>query len=275
MPKKAFDTSPLQGWRGETVEEHNASLRQFAEEHPYFAEHLGVCGCGVYVEGTLCTCWPHERKRSPAAARVMIEARRRSEHLKGLAKKREFPPLGRCPLGVCYWCRKDIVHGRVKQRAMHDGRKDEPDCRHAYALHTRRELQLPYLVGRDGPGCRSCGAVEGRWGLVWNCDEHYAEKKGFDGPCSRIRWNSALEVDHRVALAVAFEAFPDADRRRWFFSPANLWLLCAACHKLKTRADRDLLREAYALGEAHAKARVLDNLRDAGLLKTARTKDSP
>lgn len=288
MARLVFDSSPLGPWRAETVEEHNASLLEFCAGYDWIEAR--PCDCGQYVEGMLCTCRPAERKhKTPARVAEIIQASRRREHLEGLAKKREFPRLGRCPLGVCYWCREPIVHGRVKQRSMHDGRKDEPNCRWEYALRTHRDTQLAYLLRRDGNGCTDCGSVKGRFGCYWNCTseeralswwkEAPSARRDFPeppaGPFSWIRWDSALEVDHFVALAVAFEAFPDPARRRWFFGPRNLRLLCADCHKAKTRLDRALLREIYAGGEEFGRARVLDILAAAGLLKVASTKGPP
>lgn len=163
---------------------------------------------------------------------------------------------------------------------MHDGRADEPDCRWEYHLRTRLEAQRSHLLHRDGIGCASCGAGKGGWARIWTCEDAEKAQKWWDdsrhwkdhiarpdGPFVLISWGTALEVDHRIALAVAWIAFPEDARRRWFFAPANLRLLCADCHRAKTAADRLLLRQAEAFGADWLKAQVLRELADAGLLR--------
>jgi 5-methylcytosine-specific restriction endonuclease McrA len=135
---------------------------------------------------------------------------------------------------------------------MHDGREDEPECRWLYHLHTDAGTQQRYLLDRDGKGCMDCGAMVGRWG-------------------------SGLEVDHTVALALAWVAFGEHPTRfRWFFSPANLKLRCSGCHQTKTAQDRALIRQANALGSEWARATVLRLLADAGQLRVSQPgKGSP
>lgn len=291
MPRLKFDLTPEGPWRGETVEEHNAALvEQVATWTWWDHGELQPCSCGLYVEGMVCTCRPQERKNhTPEWVAKTLESRARRQHLDGLKKKREFPALPRCPMGTCYWCRKPIVHGRRKQRSMHDGREDEPNCRYQYDLRLTLDTQRSYLLDRDGNGCASCGVWKGRHGAIWTdaTDDRVEstwstrawirERFGVmpAGPLTYIGWSTALEVDHRIALAVAWLAFPDPERRRWFFSPANLRLLCHDCHALKTQEDRLLLRQAAVFGDEWLKAQVLRLLAEAGQLVAARTGNPP
>lgn len=287
MARLKFDLQPEGPWRGETVEEHNAELREQIAGWPWWTGgEPAPCDCGLYVEGMVCSCRPQERKHhTPAWVAKTLEARARRRHLDGLAEKRKFPPLGRCPMGTCYWCRQPIVHGRAKSRSMHDGRENEPWCRQEYHLRTDLSAQQRHLLGRDGWRCRDCDALVGRYGPFWtdpsdervaetwaSCDwirERFAEQPA--GPLTYITWSTGLEVDHHIALAVAWLAFPDPERRRWFFAPANLRLLCCDCHKAKTQEDRLLLRQAAVYGQEWLKAEVLRRLADAGLLRVRQT----
>lgn len=272
MPRLKFDLQPEGPWRGETVEEHNAALReQVAGWSWWSGGELQPCDCGLRLETMLCTCRPEDRaNHTPEGVARTLEARARRRHLDALAEKRKFPEFERCPMGTCYWCRQPIVLGRAKQRSMHDSREDEPDCRHQYHLRTRLDAQRPYLLKRDGPCCVACGAMEGRWGPIWT--DPYPERVAETWRTRAwIRERFALEVDHAIALAVAWLAFPEAERRRWFFSPANLRLLCEDCHKAKTQEDRLLLRQAVVYGNDWLKAEVLRRLADAGLLRARQT----
>jgi hypothetical protein len=270
------------------VEEHNAHYREEYGDKEW-AKHLAPCDCGFHLPDMLCTCWPESR--TPEDGRKRLEFHYRREHDKGLKAKREFPRLERCPLGVCYWCRQPIVHGRAKQRSMHDGREDEPDCAWQYALRTRAETQASYLLSRDGIGCKGCGVAVGRWQRVCTYDEHalnrmwaqdgwlkrkLGEKPG--GPFTWVSWSTSLEVDHVIPLAAAWEAFPEPERRRWFFGPANLQALCPnvlgsnACHAAKTREDVAFIRACQANGREWAKAEVLRRLADTGQLRASPAK---
>jgi 5-methylcytosine-specific restriction endonuclease McrA len=267
MPRLKFDLLPKcrddDHWQ--TRAENDAWVRKCWANWDRTGEPT-PCDCGYWADDWLVYCDATERRACRATAKTRLEAGARREHDQALAAKRLFPALPRCPMGVCYWCRQPIVHGQAKQRSMHDGRKDEPECRWLYELHTRLPVQQSYLLDRDGPGCKTCGQVVGRWQLIWVCQEHRVAEYAFDGPNSQVRWSTGLEVDHRIALAVAWLAFPDDSRRRWFFSPSNLRLLCSGCHKAKTQLDRAVLREAAARGPEWVTAEVLRQLADAALL---------
>lgn len=291
MPRLKFDLQPLsrEDTKYQTREEHDAWVRRCWVNWER-AGQPRPCDCGYWSDGWLVTCDDGERKRCRASVAMRLEQAYRREHLEGLKKKRVFPPLERCSYGTCYWCRLPIVHGkRPKSRAMHDGREDEPNCRLQYDLRTRLEVQQSYLLDRDGKGCAECGAMRGRWGAIWTdatddrvaatwkarawIRERFGERPA--GPLTYIGWATKLEVDHHIALAVAWLAFPDDARRRWFFGPANLRLLCTDCHKAKTQEDRLLLRQAAISGPEWLKLEVLRRLGEAGQLVAARTGSPP
>lgn len=284
MPKRRFEGQPIdrndQHWQ--TQEEHDAWVRRCWATWGR-AGTPEPCDCGQYADRWLVLCEPGERARCKVDAPKRMEERARRQHLDGLAAKRKFPGMGPTPPRHCYWCKQPIVHGRVGQRAMHDGRLDEPDCRWQHDLRTRLETQQRHLLGRDGMGCRDCGAVIGAWAHPWSDLTDEAVQKWWNnsawarsvfpicpGPFTYIRWDTGLEVDHFIALAVAWAAFPEDSRRRWFFSPANLRLLCTDCHKAKTQRDRALLRAIAVHGPEFARAEVLRLLADTGLLRPAR-----
>lgn len=283
MARLKFDLQPLirEGNYYKSRGEHETWVRSCWANWGRAGEP-SPCDCGYYADGWLVTCDDTERERCRKTVRHRLEQHYRYRHMEGLKKKREFPWLGRTPKHCCYWCKKPIIHGRVAQRAMHDGRLDEPECRWLHDLHTRHEVQRAYLIDRDGMGCKGCGQVVGFWHHGRETDPDLSRAWGpqwvayyppavWVAPFCPTNWAPRLEVDHVIALAVAFEAFPDADRRRWFFGPHNLQALCSACHKAKTAQDRALLRQAYALGPEWAKAEVLRRLADAGLLRVRQT----
>ena len=68
--------------------------------------------------------------------------------------------------------------------------------------------------------CEDCGLVHDQ-----------ADKDG--------RWP---EIDHRIALSVAWENRRLGARNWWHaWTPGNLRWLCGACHRIKTGHDRKLL----------------------------------
>lgn len=283
MSRLKFDLRPvdrnLEG-RNWTQEEHDAWVRDTWKRWKRPGKPT-PCDCGYYGDGWLATCDERERLKCRIGVEKRLEAYYRNRHKEALAKKRKFPGLPhKVPFGTCSWCGQPIVHGRVKQRGLHDGREDEPRCKQAYHLHTDLGVQQGHLLKRDGLGCVKCGKIVGRWGrwLVLEeqtLDRWSAERPDrwprdiFSAPATMVSWQTGLEVDHFIALAVAYECFPDDNRRRWFFGPRNLRLLCPGCHKAKTQRDRALLRDIYAHGPEHGKAIVLNLLSQAGLLKGA------
>ncbi len=244
MPRLKFDLQPEGPWRG-TIEEHNAYTLETASK---WEREAAPCDCGVYLAEMLCICDASERARhTPETTRKRLEYRHRQAHEKGLRAKREFPgpPHDGKGTGWCRWCGKEIINPKTGRR--HPQRTWCPDggCFHLYNLHTFHRAQRRHLTARDGPGCKLCG-------------------------------HDYTEVDHVIPLGAAWEAFPDPDRRRWFFSPANLQLLCTGAgnghHTAKSREDVAFIKACQQNGPEWAKAEVLRRLADAGLLRPARPK---
>ena len=71
------------------------------------------------------------------------------------------------------------------------------------------------------------------------CDYHFGRdltpEERATGAQQSIERVCALEVDHKVPLWQVADLPPD--ERRWYFGPENLWLLCPACHKAKTKRE--------------------------------------
>ena len=286
MPKLVKGTGPISRderyWTSR--EEHDAWVREFfAKHHP--DEEPARCSCGLYSDDWLVLCGPKDRATScPANVDKRIASHHQHAHDRALAEKRKLPSLGPTPSKHCGWCKQPIVHGRVGQRGMHDGREDEPNCRRMYYLHTDLAVQQGYLLRRDGLGCKSCGVKDGHWyrsGHIsdparWRSNGPWWERRYppdvWVGEHLTTHWVTTMEVDHNIALALAWEAFSDDRRRIWFFSPANLALLCRPCHVRKSAQDRALIREAYERGPEWTKARVLQMIEEAGLLTIARPK---
>lgn len=280
MPRLVPSSGPVdrneQPWQSR--EEHEAWVRGVYEKH-HPGETPAPCDCGYYSDDWLVLCGGRARVHCKEGVAERLAKHHRWNHERNLSQKRKFPGLPpNTEKQQCWWCKKPIVHGRAWQRSMHDGRLDEPNCRWVHDLHTDRDMQESYLLRRDGHACQACSGLPGSWGH-WpgpNLERvraygpswvaHYPPDV-FVGDHTRVAWQSGMEVDHRIALAVAFEAFPDDRRRRWFFGPANLQLLCIACHKAKTREDRALLRLCYDRGEEWARGEVLRRLSDARLLR--------
>lgn len=153
------------------------------------------------------------------------------------------------PKGHCRWCGGEIWSDKDPTK-LNLRRTWHPDCLHRYYLHTRAETQLPFIVERDGIGCRTCGKAVGSWGRSsdWrtgeaiayepgNTDNYWVRRVGpAEGPFCSIYWQSGLQVDHAIALGVVVLTIPEA--RRWrFWGPTNLQGLCHDCHVTKTKAD--------------------------------------
>lgn len=270
MARLKFDLKPVdrgQENRARSREEHDTWVREIWLTWEREGEPT-TCDCGFYGDDWLVSCDPKDRRRCRSGVEKRLESYYRNRHLQALAQKRKFPEQPPAGKAVCRWCRGPIVHGKAAVRTSHDGRKDEPDCRHQYYLHTRVDVQQGHLIDRDGAGCVTCGKVEGKWELVWSCQEHRVEAWSFDGPTSVIQWKTYLEVDHFVPLAAAFPCFPDNDRRRWFFGPGNLQLLCGDCHKAKTKNDTAFIRAIGKNGPDWGKAEIIHLLAQSGRLKT-------
>lgn len=233
----------------QTREEHEAWVRERWAQYPGKGA-LGPCSCGFYADDWLVSCDDAQRIRCLANVDRRLEYDARQAHLRGLRAKREFPgpPCDGKGAGWCRWCGKEIINPKTGRR--HPQRTWCPDggCLGLYNLHTFHWAQRRYLRERDGEGCKIC--------------QH-----------------PYTEVDHFIPLGAAWEAFPDPARRRWFFSPANLQLLCTGAgnghHVAKSKEDVALIKACQANGPDWARARVLDILAEAGLLKGASTKEAP
>lgn len=179
--------------------------------------------------------------------------------------------------GSCKWCGLEILDEKTGQRSTR--RYWHPACKDEYFLHTRSEEQRAFVIARDGEKCSQFGGRPMKWlrgdaAMIvapswtsepwalefWSREELGQLPRSFysvagqtldrdawmlhGGQCSIVRV-SALELDHRVPLwSVAH--LPDEERRR-FYGPENLWLLCPAGHKAKTKreaAERAKLRRA-------------------------------
>lgn len=179
-------------------------------------------------------------------------------------------PFEHGPEETCKWCGEAIVHGRVKVRRWHDGRKDEPNCLRGYNLVSNHDSFRSHCRDIGRHHCWTCGAGrspslrgprvpyaysdrstyshllheialagprDALWGKkVWD-DIHEAARGSRFAPT----WKGGFEVDHRRAL---IDGGPHAVE--------NLQLLCLACHKAKTSL------EAWARAEARRMDRALD-----------------
>jgi hypothetical protein len=125
------------------------------------------------------------------------------------ARKKSMNEHRQCPMPDwpgdkhCRWCALPLdpaVDG--KARSWHAA------CVPVYFQHTRLDDQLAFLLGRDGRRCGmpGCTATHG------------------------------LEVDHKVPLWSVDQTLP-LEQLRFYYGPGNLWLLCPACHKAKTKRE--------------------------------------
>jgi hypothetical protein len=161
--------------------------------------------------------------------------------------------------GVCKWgCGRPVLKPALYWHK---------ECFEAYALHTRLDHQYAFLVNRDGQRCamKGCGAAPVKWQrgyvmtltaddlrfrrnepdmIAWAAElwprppgrwADLTDEQRATGEHQGIERVCALEVDHRVPLWEAAH-LPD-DERRWYFGSENLWLLCPACHKAKTKRE--------------------------------------
>lgn len=159
------------------------------------------------------------------------------------------------PKGHCRWC-GGAIENEKKPGTLNLRRTWHPACLHRYYLHTRAETQLPFLVQRDGIGCKACGKPVGKWWTPrhWQTGEVRIISDGpengwhdwigpKEGPACAMSWSSGLQVDHVLALALVVLQIPERIRFRWW-GPTNLQGLCAPCHNAKTKADVAAIKEA-------------------------------
>lgn len=89
-----------------------------------------------------------------------------------------------------------------------------------------RKRKFAQLIARDGPQCSVCGEPDS---VIWRDGGKYSSDLSMPGSTLHTRVNrcSSLDVEHLVPLWKG-----GAD------DLSNLQLLCIACHKLKTSAER-------------------------------------
>jgi hypothetical protein len=175
---------------------------------------------------------------------------------------RRFPEpetMRRGIVGVCKWgCGKPVAKPALYWHQA---------CFEEYALHTRLDHQKEFLIKRDGRRCamKGCGCVPLKWqaghvmAVTVECIHFRATEPDMVEWAAQLwsrplgRWMDltpeeratgerqsiervcALEVDHRTPLWEVAHLPPD--ERRPYFGPENLWLLCPACHKAKTKRE--------------------------------------
>lgn len=223
-------------------------------------------------------CWSQEcetRGCEAKRAHASREKAKKASYRKFPGRPRQFPDLKRRE-GTCQWCEGAIMDpkkpGQVnRRRGWHDGRLGEPDCLFQYYVHTRQPEALAFLLNRDGPRCAGCGVIAGRWdgeprdpakmrtwGPSWA--RRYPEAI-WAAPYTAVTWSAALQVDHRLALAIVVLTIPEADR--WlYWGPMNLQALCHPCHVAKTRQDVIDLKLTRARLDAEARSGEVAPLTD-------------
>lgn len=180
---------------------------------------------------------------------------------------REFPFPRHPNFGKWMWCKwcggkiPLVIDGkRSTQRMWH------PACWDEFQLHSRAGPQYDHLVRCFGERCALCPpgtpkpmrwkhsdpiaitrescfgyrpGKEGWWDVFWNRPPgRWLDLSPEDRRCGEhmeIERVCALEVDHREPLWAVAD-LPD-EERRWYFGPGNLWLLCPAHHKMKTKRE--------------------------------------
>lgn len=243
MARLKFDVKPQdrnERWY-QTREEHEEWVREVWSNWSMPGEPA-PCSCGFYADDWLVTCEGVQRERCHRDVQKRLEFGARQDHERALRKKREFPgpPCDGKGTGWCRWCGAEIINPKTGRRHALRTWCADGGCFRLYNLHTHHYAQRRYLKARDGEGCKTCSAPY-------------------------------CEVDHVIPLAAAWEAFPEPDRRRWFFSPANLQLLCTGasngCHVAKSREDVAFIRACQQNGPQWAKAEILRRLGERGLLR--------
>lgn len=215
----------------------------------------GPCDCGYFTTPGLVMCFGKEREHCRQTAQERLRRHYADRQQREVRSRRAWPgsPYAKAGYGTCNWCGAAIVHGRHKSRMWHDGRADEPDCKTEILLRIDRDVQKRFLLNRDGFGCAGCQETVGGWTHHLNTLKDVERwrtwgpswKKRFPedvwvGDYTAVGWATHMQVDHIVALGLV--AHLDDAQRRLFFSPANLQLLCDACHKAKTVDDTRAIR---------------------------------
>lgn len=218
-------------------------------------------------------------ERTPAQEKVWLayQARLERQLQRDRIRKVPFPTWPNKGKSWCVWCGERIYvdAGKKGSGSPNMRARWHKACVHDYNLHSRLETQFDHVARRDGLKCswEGCGASPQRWhNLGESTIRHIREVPSFkhlgplgseehqeairawyhDNPLPRyteIERRTALELDHRVALWKV-QDLPD-DQRRPYFGPRNLWLLCPAHHKLKTKREA-AERAAIKRKAAHA-----------------------
>lgn len=144
------------------------------------------------------------------------------------------------PKGTCRWCRQECE----PRKTWHD------ECVRWYLIAKGKTV----YAGGQLPLTDTRREAEKRWRAV-----HKWAMSGRQGPhpnrivCVACNERAGCEIDHELALSVAWEMRARGDRRWWrAWTPRNLRWLCRECHAVKTADDRRLLarlrREAKGAG---------------------------
>ena len=125
--------------------------------------------------------------------------------------------------GLCRWC------GQPTKTLRHQWHKD---CI-AWYLTATGSVKPP--DGRVHKGPLWSHTRWDEWGEDW--DGKKRRKKVT--LCCECKTEPYTEIDHILALSIAWELRKRGDRRWWrAWTPGNLRPLCHECHNLKTREDR-------------------------------------
>ena len=159
--------------------------------------------CGAQNEGWTPQHWMNvnDEPLPIEVRRKVYEIKRRHED----SKRQAVRDTRKCPLpewkgkGWCKWCNEPMGDKCGRATMWH------PACAVEFRLHNVLDDQIAFLVRRDGKKCAMCA------------------REGIG------------EVDHVIALW-KIRHLP-AMKRRVYYGPVNLWLLCWWCHKRKTRRE--------------------------------------
>ncbi|HYF40903.1 MAG TPA: hypothetical protein VEA35_00520 [Ramlibacter sp.] len=162
-----------------------------------------------------------------------------------------FPDaMWRIPKGTCRWSRAQLLDkdGNPYRRASwHDG------CLSEYFVMTRAESARRAVWDREGGICQGCGAdiakLPGRWinegETRWGDALADRRLRTEYYSCTMVRRELAeWHADHIVPL---WSVEPSNPWRFLAWTLGNIQLLCAPCHKAKTKreaGDRARLRSA-------------------------------
>ena len=156
------------------------------------------------------------------------------------------PPLRPREHLVCRWCGLPIQpklkkngEPRATQASFHEA------CSFAYRAARNPVILYNSLVVRDGEKCGCCGEATKRWwperGVKGSIDSigtmYYPDNPpgAVFVDYTPIEFRIVLEVDHYIPLWKVAH-LPD-DRRRWYFTIENLWLMQPQCHTKKTAKE--------------------------------------